>query len=81
MEETATQHSFPLPEDEKHKLDDVQEVIEHLPVRPTVRLRHQLRHKATRRVVDSFVRANLGMIICASLAAGLFCGFGYGRRR
>jgi hypothetical protein len=59
-----TEHVFPLPELEQHKLDELKENIVH-PV--ATRMRRRL-------------SANTWTAIVAALAAGLFCGLICGRR-
>ena len=59
-----TEHVFPLPELEQHKLDVVKEEIAH----PLSR--------RMRRVME----ANVWTALAVSLAAGVMCGLAWGRR-
>lgn len=58
------EHAFPLPDLEQHKLDEVKEEIVH-PI--SLRLRRAL-------------GANAWMAVAISVAAGVACGFLWGRR-
>jgi len=59
-----TEHVFPLAEPEQHKLDELKEEIVH-PV--SRRVRHALGR-------------NAWMAVAISMAAGMACGFAWGRR-
>lgn len=59
-----TEHLFPLPEVEQHKLDEVKEEVVHPLSR---RMRRTL-------------RANVWTAVAISMAAGLACGWMWGRR-
>jgi len=59
-----TEHSFPLPEVEQHKLDDVKEEIVH-PI-----------SRRARRALGK----NVWMVVAISVAVGLACGLAWGRR-
>jgi ElaB/YqjD/DUF883 family membrane-anchored ribosome-binding protein len=58
------EHAFPLPELELHKLDEVKEEIVH----PVSRRMRRL------------IGANAWTAIAISVAAGLVCGWAWGRR-
>jgi len=59
-----TEHLFPLPEFEQHKLDEVREEVVHPKAR---RMRRTLNE-------------NVWTAVAMSVAAGLVCGWAWGRR-
>jgi len=59
------EHAFPLPEVEKHKLDEIEQEIKGRPVMKRLR---------------DFARANTWHAVAFSVVAGLFCGLALGRR-